>query len=172
MSAGTSPALDADVAAILLKKGHILLLGLLAGLLSFIPNIGPILALVPAVLIALISGPDDVLYVVLLYSGVQAFESYLLTPLLQKRMVDLPPALTIAMQFLFGVLAGGLGQMTATTIKVGVPSLRYCLEYPAATKNQVTEFLLAFPMADGMHCKYAMPFNVSMCRAFSNGLEA
>lgn len=93
-----------------------LLLGLLAGLLSFIPNIGPILALVPAVLIALINGPDDVLYVVLLYSGVQAFESYLLTPLLQKRMVDLPPALTIAMQFLFGVLAGGLGLLLATPL--------------------------------------------------------
>lgn len=93
-----------------------LLLGLIAGLLSFIPNIGPILALVPAVLIALISGPEDVLYVVLLYTGVQAFESYLLTPLLQKRLVDLPPALTIAMQFLFGVLAGGLGLLLATPL--------------------------------------------------------
>lgn len=93
-----------------------LLLGLIAGLLSFIPNIGPILALIPAVLIALVNGPENVLYVVLLYTGVQAFESYLLTPLLQKRMVDLPPALTIAMQFLFGVLAGGLGLLLATPL--------------------------------------------------------
>lgn len=93
-----------------------LVLGLIAGILSFIPNIGPIMALVPAVLLALISGTDKVVYVILMYSSIQAIESYLLTPLLQKRMVDLPPALTISMQILFGMLAGGLGIIMATPL--------------------------------------------------------
>jgi predicted PurR-regulated permease PerM len=82
-----------------------LVLGVIAALLSFIPNVGPLIALIPAVLIALVSGPDTAFYVVLLYIGIQAIESYGITPLLQQRMVDLPPALTISMQLLLGVLA-------------------------------------------------------------------
>ena len=93
-----------------------LVLGAIAALLSFIPNFGPVIALIPAALIALISGPDQLLYVVLLYLGVQAFESYALTPFLQQRMVDLPPALTISMQVLLGVLAGILGIIVATPL--------------------------------------------------------
>lgn len=93
-----------------------LVLGLIAALLSFIPNIGPILALVPAILMGLLAGADKVIYVVLLYTAIQTFESYLLTPLLQQRVVDLPPALTILMQFLFGVLAGMLGLFLATPL--------------------------------------------------------
>jgi predicted PurR-regulated permease PerM len=46
--------------------------------------------------------------------GVQVLESYVLTPLLQQDMVDLPPALIISMQILLGVLAGGLGIILAT----------------------------------------------------------
>jgi predicted PurR-regulated permease PerM len=93
-----------------------LVLGVIAALLSFIPNVGPLLALVPAVLIALISGLDTAFYVILLYIGIQAVESYGITPLLQQRMVDLPPALTISMQLLFGVLAGALGIILATPL--------------------------------------------------------
>lgn len=93
-----------------------LVLGVIAALLSFIPNVGPLIALAPALLIALISGPDTVIYVVLLYVGIQAIESYGMTPLLQQRMVDLPPALTISMQLLLGVLAGALGIILATPL--------------------------------------------------------
>jgi predicted PurR-regulated permease PerM len=93
-----------------------MILGLIAGVLSFIPNIGPIIALIPAILIALISGPDKVIYVMLLYGGVQGIETYMLTPVLQQRMVDLPPALTISMQVLLGVLAGAVGVIVATPI--------------------------------------------------------
>lgn len=93
-----------------------LLLGIIAALLTFIPNIGPILALIPAALLALMHGPDKLIYVVALYMGVQALESYVLTPLLQQGMVDLPPALIISMQILLGVLAGGLGIILATPL--------------------------------------------------------
>ncbi|WP_430233377.1 AI-2E family transporter [Nitrosomonas communis] len=91
-----------------------LLLGIIAALLTFIPNIGPILALIPAALLALMHGSDNLIYVIALYMGVQVLESYVLTPLLQQDMVDLPPALIISMQILLGVLAGGLGIILAT----------------------------------------------------------
>lgn len=93
-----------------------LLLAVIAGLLAFIPNIGPVLAAVPAVLLSLLEGPRLALYVALLYIGVQTVESYLVTPFIQRRTVSLPPALTIATQFLLGMLAGGFGLFVATPL--------------------------------------------------------
>jgi predicted PurR-regulated permease PerM len=93
-----------------------LALGLIAGLLSFIPNIGPVIALIPAVLLASLEGTETVLWVVALYIGIQALESWALTPYLQKRIVDMPPAITISMQILFGLLAGTIGLILATPL--------------------------------------------------------
>jgi len=93
-----------------------LVLGVIAALLSFIPNFGPIASVIPAALIALVAGPDKALHVLLLYAAIQAVESYALTPFLQKRMVNLPPALLLTMQVLFGVLAGILGVIFATPL--------------------------------------------------------
>lgn len=91
-------------------------LGLIAGLLAFIPNIGPVLAIAPALLLALPEGSTTVLIVLAIYAGVQALESYLVTPLIQQEKVSLPPALVIAAQLLFGVLFGILGLALATPI--------------------------------------------------------
>lgn len=93
-------------------------LGILAGVLTFIPNFGPILSAVPAVILGLTSGPLSGLYVVLLYLGVQAIESNLLTPLVQQRNVDLPPVLAVAIQILMGVLVGVLGLIMAAPLTV------------------------------------------------------
>ena len=93
-----------------------LTLGTIAGLLNFVPNIGPIIAGVPAVLIAWTLGPMPALYVLLLYVVLQSLDGYLLTPLIQQRTVSLAPALTIAAQVLFGVLAGTMGLLLATPI--------------------------------------------------------
>lgn len=95
-----------------------LALGVLAGLLSFIPNFGPILALVPAALIALVEGPNQALYVIALYIGIQAVESNVLTPLVEKKMVEIPPALVIISQVLMGVFTGMMGLILATPIMV------------------------------------------------------
>jgi len=84
-------------------------LGLCAALAEFVPNIGPFLAFVPALVLALTESTTRALAVLLLYLGVQGFESYVLTPLVEKRAVALPPALTITAQVLMAVLAGGLG---------------------------------------------------------------
>lgn len=91
-------------------------LGAIAAMFDFVPNIGPIVAAVPAVLVALGSGPTDAAYVAALYLGIQAVEGYLLTPQIEKRSVNLPPAFTIAAQVLMGVLLGGLGVVLATPL--------------------------------------------------------
>ncbi|GGD24883.1 AI-2E family transporter [Aureimonas glaciei] len=92
------------------------ILAVLAAFLTFIPNIGPVLALVPAVLLGLADGFSTALWIVALYVTVQAIESYLVTPQVQESAVSLPPALTIAFQLLFGVLFGVLGLALATPL--------------------------------------------------------
>jgi predicted PurR-regulated permease PerM len=93
-----------------------LTLGLIAGLLSFIPNFGPILALIPAVLLALLQSPAQALYVVVLYLAVQAVDNYLVTPYIERRTVSLPPALTIVAQLVFGIVVGRLGLILAAPL--------------------------------------------------------
>lgn len=85
------------------------ILGLLAALLSFIPNLGPILSALPAVLLALAQGPRMALWVGLLYVGVQVVESYVLDPIIDRKTIYLPPALTILVQLLLALFAGLLG---------------------------------------------------------------
>lgn len=93
-----------------------LVLGLIAGLLSFIPNIGPVIAVIPALLLASLEGGRTMLYVAGLYLLVQSIESYGLTPWLQKRIVSVPPAITVSVQLLFGLFAGTLGLLLATPL--------------------------------------------------------
>lgn len=95
-----------------------LILGLIAGLLSFIPFLGPALSALPAVLIGFSEGPALAGKVVLVYVIVQALESNLITPIIQKRAVMLPPAFLIAAQFIFGVLLGFFGVLLATPLTV------------------------------------------------------
>ena len=92
------------------------LLGLIAALLAFIPNIGPVIAAVPALLLAFAQGPNTMLLVGLVYLVVQTLESYVITPVIQQKKVALPPALVIAMQVLFGVLFGLAGLALATPL--------------------------------------------------------
>jgi predicted PurR-regulated permease PerM len=91
-------------------------LGFIAGLFEFIPNIGPIAAGVPAALMGLTVGPAHVLYVVALYVVVQTLESYLITPMVMKRALSLPPALTILAQLVGALTAGWLGLLLATPL--------------------------------------------------------
>lgn len=91
-------------------------LALIAALFSFIPNIGPYLALAPAVLIALMQGGNMYIYVLILYFGIQIVESYLITPMIEKKMVHLPPALTLFWLVLLGIVTGILGLILATPI--------------------------------------------------------
>lgn len=94
-------------------------LGVLAALLTFIPNIGPILAAVPQALLALKAGPNTVYWVILFNIVLQGLESYLLTPMIQRYEVDLPPALTITVQLIFAATIGVIGVMTAAPLTAG-----------------------------------------------------
>ncbi len=88
-------------------------LALIAALLDFIPNIGPLLALLPAALFALLQGPTQVFYVVLLYGAIQTVEAYVLTPMIERRTVELPPALTLVALLVAALLFGWLGLLLA-----------------------------------------------------------
>lgn len=91
-------------------------LGILAGLLEFVPYFGPIIAGVPAVLIAFSQGPDVAIKVIILYVSVQSALGYLVEPFVQHKAVYLPPALIIFSQILLGLLVGGLGLAVATPL--------------------------------------------------------
>jgi predicted PurR-regulated permease PerM len=95
-----------------------LILGIIAGLLDFIPYLGPLLAGVPAVLIALSVSPELALYTAALMVAIQLAEGYLLEPLMTRRMAALPPALTIVMQVLLGAVFGLAGVALATPLTV------------------------------------------------------
>ena len=91
-------------------------LGVLAGLLEFIPTIGPILSSLPAIAMGFLDSPEKALYVIIAYTGIQFLENHLLIPLLMKGGIDLPPALTIMAQALMALLFGFLGLMCAVPL--------------------------------------------------------
>jgi predicted PurR-regulated permease PerM len=93
-------------------------LGLLAGILTFIPYLGPILAAIPTGLVALLEGPRLALYAVLLYLAVETFEANVIFPLATQGVVHLPPAYTVIIQIAGGALAGLPGIIVATPLAV------------------------------------------------------
>lgn len=82
------------------------ILGIQAGLLAFIPTVGAIIAGVIVVLASLASGWIAALSALILFLGVHAMESYVLTPILQRHALDIPPATLFAFQILLGVVFG------------------------------------------------------------------
>lgn len=101
------------VALSVLNVKAALALGVLAGLLEFVPTIGPILSAIPAIAMAFLDSPEKAVSVTILYIAIQFAENQLLIPLLMKGGLDLPPAVTILAQALFTLLFGFLGLMVA-----------------------------------------------------------
>ena len=95
-----------------------LALGLMAGLFEFVPFVGPFAAAIPAILLALAFGWQKVILVIGLYLFVQQLEGNLITPLVQQRAVNLPPALTLFSLVAFGLLFGVLGVLLAAPLTV------------------------------------------------------
>ncbi|MEO6437056.1 MAG: AI-2E family transporter, partial [Tepidisphaeraceae bacterium] len=90
-----------------------LVLGVIAGIFNFIPNFGPLFAMVPATLLALTIGPGTALGVIVMFIVLQNLEGNVLTPIIQRKAVDLPPALGIIAQILLGILVGVVGLLLA-----------------------------------------------------------
>jgi predicted PurR-regulated permease PerM len=91
-------------------------LGVLAGLLEFVPTVGPLISAIPAVAMGFIDSPEKALWVAIAYWGIQFFENHLLIPLLMKGGINLPPALTILAQALMALIFGFLGLMCAVPL--------------------------------------------------------
>ncbi len=92
------------------------LLGLVSGLLAFIPNLGAMISGALIVAVGFSVGPTEGLWAVGIYLAVQLIEGNVLTPLIEKRAVDLAPAVVLAAQLLFGILFGVLGVALADPI--------------------------------------------------------
>ena len=78
------------------------LLGLIAGALTFIPYLGTLISLAPAVLMGLLQSPMVAFYVVVLFLGAHLLEGYIISPLIQKKVVDISPGWLILSQLLGG----------------------------------------------------------------------
>ncbi|WP_119154651.1 AI-2E family transporter [Caldimonas tepidiphila] len=95
-----------------------LALGLITGLLAFVPFFGAITAGLLSVLMAFIEGPQKALHVALLFFALQQVEDYLLLPFVQRWAVALPPVLTLFSALIFGILFGPVGVVFATPMMV------------------------------------------------------
>ncbi len=91
-------------------------LGLLTGLLTFVPYLGPLIALIPILLIAFVESPTLALWVLALYLVIQNLESNVLMPIIFSKTVHLPPVLTLIAQLLLGGMFGFVGILLATPL--------------------------------------------------------
>ena len=94
------------------------ILGILSGVLEFVPYVGPILSAVPPALLGLAGNPIDALYVVVAYLAIQQIESNIVTPLVMRRAVDVHPAVAISVVMLLATVFGLLGAFLAIPIAV------------------------------------------------------
>jgi predicted PurR-regulated permease PerM len=104
------------VVLLLLDVKAAIALGIIAGLLEFIPYFGPILSAVPAIAMALVDGPEKAVSVALAYIVIQQLEGAVLQPLLMTAGLELPPVITILGQALFSLVLGFLGLLLAVPL--------------------------------------------------------
>jgi len=93
-----------------------LLLGLFAGLISFVPYIGPLISVIPPVLLALTGNPIDALWVLLAYSIIQAIEGNLVQPIVMSRAISMHPAVLVFALLIMGTLFGFVGVFLAVPL--------------------------------------------------------
>ena len=117
-----------------------LLLGIIAGILAFIPNIGAIITGVLMVSVGFSAGFSTGLWAIGTYLIVQTFDGYVVVPMVAKRTVDLPPALTLGMQILASALFGILGLALADPMTAMIKTaLERSSELEAETLDQTIE---------------------------------
>jgi predicted PurR-regulated permease PerM len=106
------------------------LLGLITGLLAFLPNIGAIVSGSLTILVGFSAGTETGLWAIAVYVSIQTFDGYVVLPIVARRSVDLAPALVLGAQILFGALFGILGLALADPI---VAMTKVALERRAKT---------------------------------------
>ncbi|HEX8251747.1 MAG TPA: AI-2E family transporter [Thermoanaerobaculia bacterium] len=95
-------------------------LGVLAGILEFVPFFGPIVSAIPAIGIALVDSPQKAMYVIVLYLVIQQLEGNVVTPLLLKNRLDVPPVLTVVAVAALGVVFGVIGMLIAEPLLAAI----------------------------------------------------
>lgn len=100
----------------LLGLNQALALGVLAGLFSFVPNFGPIAALIPSVAVGIVQAPENIGWIILIIYGASFLQSQIIAPLLFKESINLPPVLVLIGQIFAAVFLGFLGLMLAVPI--------------------------------------------------------
>lgn len=148
----------ATFAGLLLLSGTIdpvfgrfaLLLSIIAGVLELLPIIGPIIAAIPAVLLALTGGIDAAVAAVVLYTVIQQLENNLLVPKIQGDAVELHPSAVMLALVIGGAIAGLLGAILALPVAAaGRDVFRYLfhrLDEPPATPDEAIAIIRARPM--------------------------
>jgi predicted PurR-regulated permease PerM len=114
------------------------ILGIQAGLLTFIPTVGPLVAGLIVVLASLASGWVAAASAFALFLGVHALESYILTPILQRQALDIPPATLFAFQILLGVVFGIWGLALALPVLAIVKVMIDYFKVDEASSDTVT----------------------------------
>ena len=137
-----------------------LAIGLISGLLAFIPFFGALVGGGLAVLVAFMQGPQAALHVLILCIAIQQVEGHVLMPLVQRWAVSLPPVLGLMSTLIFGVLFGVIGVLFATPMMVVVVTLVQCLHVERLARqaagqpgNQARRPADLPPAADRLACR-------------------
>ena len=104
------------VALMLIGVRAAVALGIIAGILEFVPYFGPILSAVPAIAMAFLDGPEKAIWVVVAYTAIQQIENNALIPLLMKEGLELPPVITIVGQVALSLVFGFAGLLIAVPL--------------------------------------------------------
>ncbi|MCB0064135.1 MAG: AI-2E family transporter [Caldilineaceae bacterium] len=126
------------VALWLLEMPFALALGIIAGLFEFVPYVGPVATGFLAGLLAFVQSPLQALYVVLAYIAIQQFESNVLTPIVHRYTVSLPPALSLIGVLAMGALFGFVGVLVATPL-IAVAIVLVKMVYIEEVLGEMTE---------------------------------
>lgn len=110
-------------------------LGILSGILDFVPFIGPLVAAVPGIMVAFSQGTDVALYATLVYIIVQFIEGNVVMPIAQKWAVEMPPVLGLLSIVAFGLVFGLIGVLFAMPLTVVMVVLIKKLWLPEANGN-------------------------------------
>lgn len=108
------------IGLIIIGVPNALALGVIAGLLAFIPTFGATIAIIFAIIFTLASAPDKIIFVILLYIILQQIESNILTPRIVKQTLNMPGAVVIVTQIAAGILFGFLGLILAVPLVAAV----------------------------------------------------
>ncbi len=118
-----------------------LMFGVFTGLMTFIPNVGPVIAAVPTLLVALTQGVPETGATLVLLIVLQNLEGLFITPSIHRRIIHMPPALVLASMLILGQLVGVIGMFIAMPLVVVILTMAQGIK----TEWQVVEGLASEP---------------------------